>query len=146
MKVTHKIEIAATPEIVWAVTSDIDRWPQWTPTVIWAKRIDDGPFKIGSRALIRQSGLPKAEWTVIELTERKHFVWETRVRGLHMIATHEVAASENGAVNTLVLETCGAVALLLSPFIGGAVRDALEKENTGLKKFCEDKASAIFTQ
>ena len=142
MKATHKIEIAATPEIVWAVTKDLERWPEWTPTVVSAKRLDDGQFKTGSRALIKQPGLPEAEWVVTDLESGKRFIWETRVRGLHMIATHDVAASDSGVVNTLVLETRGVVALLLSPFIGGAIRDALQKENAGLKKFCEDKAAA----
>jgi hypothetical protein len=28
-----EIEVAADPEIVWAVIADIDRWPAWNPDV-----------------------------------------------------------------------------------------------------------------
>ena len=47
MKADHIIRIDAPPSLVWQVTTDIDRWPDWTPTVDEARRLDDGPFTLG---------------------------------------------------------------------------------------------------
>lgn len=139
MKATNIIQIHTTPDIIWAVATDIERWPEWTPTVFSAKRLDDGPFTVGSVALLKQPGLPDARWTVTELTDGARFVWETRIRGIHMIATHEVEATDAGAESKLSFETKGAFATLLWPLIGGAIKKAIKKENAGLKRFCEKK-------
>ena len=145
MKVQHTIHIDAPPDLVWAVTVDIDRWPDWTPTVDKAERLDTGPLRVGSRALIAQPGLPEAIWTVTALREGESFAWETTLRGMRMIACHEVKPADAGADNTLTLEARGLVAFLLSPLISGPSRQTIEKENSGLKAFCEAKRSSVQT-
>ena len=47
-------DIAAPIERVWAATLDIERWPQWTPTVSRAKVLDPGPVAVGSKVRISQ--------------------------------------------------------------------------------------------
>ena len=82
MHIDHTIHIAAPPSLVWDVTVDSERWPELTPTVTAARRVDDGPFDVGSAALITQPGLPASSWTVTALDPGRSFSWEARVRGL----------------------------------------------------------------
>ena len=51
------VDIAASTDRVWDVMSGL-QWQEWTPTVKSIKRLDPGPFGIGSRVLIRQPGVP----------------------------------------------------------------------------------------
>jgi uncharacterized protein YndB with AHSA1/START domain len=44
------VNIDAPPEQVFAVLCDVERWPEWTPTVSAAQRLDRGPFKLGRSA------------------------------------------------------------------------------------------------
>lgn len=141
MRATNTIQIHATSDTIWTVATDIERWPEWTPTVFSAKRLDDGPFAVGSVALLKQPGLPEARWTVTELADGSRFVWESRVRGIQMIATHEVAETKAGAESRLSFETKGVFAALLWPLIGSAIKRAIEKENSSLKRFCEKKSA-----
>ena len=44
------VDIAAPVEEVWAVMTDIERWPEWRPFETGIQRLDDGPLALGSRA------------------------------------------------------------------------------------------------
>ena len=141
MKLDHVITIDAPPDIVWAVTVDIERWPEWTPSVTMVQRIDQGSFDVGSTALIKQPGLPAAEWTVTALMRGERFSWESRRPGIHMIATHQITTAETGSQSRLCIEMFGVVARLLWPLIYVAAKRLLEQENTGLKGQCEALSS-----
>jgi polyketide cyclase/dehydrase/lipid transport protein len=141
MKVEHSIEILAPAETVWAVTTDIDNWPDWTPTVENAARQDDGPFDVGSYARIKQPGSAVAIWEVLSLTPGKGFIWETHTRGIHFIATHDTTVTATGCCNLLALELKGVLAFLLWPFAKRQALKTLTTENEGLKRFCEEKTA-----
>ena len=137
MRVAHAIHIDAPPEVVWATTIEVDRWPEWTPTVTSVTRLDSGPLERGSRARIEQPLQPAAEWVVTELVPGRMFSWETRRRGLHMIATHELLPEGGGTRNVLRVDVEGILALVCWPLLRLAIRRALGEENRGLKRRCE---------
>jgi uncharacterized protein YndB with AHSA1/START domain len=43
MNFTITVDIDAPPDRVWAVMSDIERWPEWTPTVTSIARMGHRP-------------------------------------------------------------------------------------------------------
>jgi hypothetical protein len=59
--------VAADPDRVWAVQTDIDRWPEWTGSVRRAQRLDPGHLAVGSTARIEQPRLRPTRWRVTEL-------------------------------------------------------------------------------
>lgn len=142
MMLENVILIDAPQSVVWSVTIDIARWPQWMPTVTTVKRLDAGPFDCGSAALIKQPGLSEAKWVVTALTPGERFTWETRILGIRMIATHELATKETRTQSILRVEMSGIVARLLWPQIYFSARRSLQRENASLKTKCE----AISTQ
>lgn len=137
MFLRHDLYVAAPPEVVWQVTLALEDWPTWTPTVSSVERLDDGPVAVGSRARIRQPGLPRATWTVTDLRPAELFTWETRAAGMRMVATHELTPHAGGTRNLLRLELTGLPVSLLGFVIGPMCRRALAKENLGLKRHCE---------
>lgn len=137
MVIDHEIHIAATPDAVWSVTTDVERWPMWTPTVTSVARIDHGPFRLGSVARIKQPAQRIAYWTVTEFVEGRRFVWETRRPGLRLKGAHELTPDGTGTTNRLRVEAQGPLAFLLGPLLRLAMRRALAAENRGLKARCE---------
>jgi len=141
MKVEHIIEIGTPAETVWDVTTDIDNWPDWTPTVEKANRLDEGPFDVGSYARMKQPGMPEAIWEVTSIIPGQGFVWEAHIRGVHFIATHHTKPTPTGCTNLLGLELKGILAFLVWPIAKRQAQQTLETENKGLKDFCEKKAT-----
>lgn len=139
MKLENVIHIDAAPEVVWTATEDIERWDEWSPFVDSITRRDDGPFGVGSQASIKQQGLPEAIWRVTAFDRGHRFTWETRVRGIDMVATHEVHPDGDGTRSVLRIEMSGLAATLLGPLLHLLVKRSLKLENGGLKAFCETR-------
>ena len=143
LKLESVLHIDAPLDVVWAVTEDVERWPEWTPTVESVRRVSQGSFEIGSTALLKLPGLPASTWTVTALSRGKRFAWESRVRGTRMVATHEMRAADGGTESVVSIEMFGPVALLLWPLMRVFGRRRLEQENAGLKGRCEAEAGAV---
>ena len=62
------VDIAAQPDVVWAVISDTERWHEWTESVRGIRLLDKGPLRVGSRRP------PRA-------THARHYKPLSRVRG-----------------------------------------------------------------
>jgi uncharacterized membrane protein len=133
--VERAIEIAAPPERVWAVMSDVERWPEWTASVTSVERLDGGPFSVGSRARIRQPRLPVAIWTVTVLEPGRYFEWQADTPGLRSVGRHGVEASgEQGSRATLSISWSGPLAPLIRLLLGNLSRRYVELEAQGLKR------------
>ena len=142
MRRDDEILIPAAPAEVWSATTDVERWPEWTPTVTRVRRLDAGPLAVGSAAEIRQPAMPPVIWTVTELAPPRRFVWEGRLRGLRMVATHELASDPHGTRSRLSIELTGPLARLLGPLLRWSVGRALRRENQGLRTRCTGRAGA----
>ena len=99
--------IEAPAPAVWEVLYDVARWPEWTPTIDSVELLDDGPFRVGSRAKVRQPKLPQAQWQVTEVVEGASFTWEAKGPGMKTIARHAVAPDGAGSMVTLSIEQTG---------------------------------------
>lgn len=139
MKVENTIHIDAAPATVWAVTEDVERWPDWCPTMTSVRRVDDGPFRPGSSARIRQPGMPEAVWTVIDMEPGSGFAWEARVRGMRMVGRHRMEPDGAGTRSVLTVEMRGVPALFLWPLLRVAVGRAIARENAALRRRCESR-------
>jgi uncharacterized protein YndB with AHSA1/START domain len=132
------VKIGASPQRVWAVMSDIERWPEWTPTVRSIQRLDSGPLAPGRRARIRQPKLPPADWQVTALHEGSGFTWVTHGSGVSVTARHAVEAIEGGSRATLSIQFGG----VLGPLVGWLTRGLndryLSLEAAGLKRRSEE--------
>ena len=132
------VEINATPDKVWLVMADVQRWPEWTKSMTSVQRLDQGAFGAGSRARIRQPRLPAMIWRVTEFEPGRSFVWETRSLGARTVAGHRVVANgRNGSTVTLTVRQTGPLARLFSPWTSKIVRRYMQMEAQGLKRRSE---------
>ncbi|HZS58867.1 MAG TPA: SRPBCC family protein [Gemmatimonadaceae bacterium] len=130
------IDIRAASDRVLAILSDVERWPEWTSTMTSIRRLDAGPFRVGSRARVEQSKLKPAVWRVTELDDT-HFTWTTSGPGIRMTARHDIEPTKTGSRVTLSLEFSGLLAWLAVRVAGELAERYIAAEAAGLKKRSE---------
>ena len=133
-------DISAPAERVWAVMSDTERWHEWTPSVTSIKRLDHGPFAVGSRLVIRQPKFPPALWKVTAIEPGRGFTSASIGPGLRVIARHSVEPTTSGSKATLSLELQGLLGGVFGRMTKGITERYLAFEATGLKARSENPA------
>lgn len=138
MQVETAVDIDATPEQVWAVMADIERWPEWTASVERVERLDEGPLRVGSRARLKQPRFPPVVWEVTALEPGRAFSWTARNVGVTSIGEHRIASPPGEPVTVrLSLRQRGPLAPLLALFTAKLTRRYVDTEAQGLKRRCE---------
>lgn len=141
MRYENAIVIAAPASLVWDLTADVSRRPEFTPTTRRVEPLDPLPLQVGGRARVKQPMLPEAVWTVAELEPGRRFVWRTERGGLAMTGAHLVEAIDGTSCrNTLSIDVTGKRASGFAFLFGAAVRRSITRENGGFRREAERRA------
>jgi uncharacterized membrane protein len=133
----HSVTIAAPPERVWRVVTDVESWPELTASMTSVRGLDGPAPAVGARFDVRQPRLRPAVWTVTELTENTALVWENRAPGVRSSAGHLLEPADGGTLLTLTLDQTGVLAWPLGMLLGSTVRRYMAMEADGLKSRSE---------
>lgn len=132
------VEIEAPAPAVWAVIADVERWPQWTPTMNEVRLRNADTLGPDAVADIRQPRLPKAVWTVTEFEDGHRFAWAAGGPGLRSVGDHRVEPLDGTRCRvTLGVQTTGPLARPFWLLVGGLTRDYVATEAASLKRRCE---------
>lgn len=138
MEQSISVEIAAPPERVWDVLSDVGSWSGWIPTVTSVERLDEGPLRVGSRARISQPRIPPTEYAVTELEPGRSFTWVATGPGVRTTARHDLEPLADGGTRVrLSVAQEGGLGSLMGRFYRGLTDRYLANEAQGLKARCE---------
>lgn len=149
MQLTLSVDINAPPDVVWAVWSDLERWPEWTASITRIELLERparngaAPLAVGLRARVRQPKLPPAVWRVTAVERGRAFTWVSASPGARVTASHRVEAHEGGSLATLALRVSGP----LAPLVGWLSRSLIERylrmEAAGVKARSEERAASL---
>ena len=132
------IDVAASPDRVWEVLVDVERWPEWTDSVSSVRPLDAGPLAVGSRVEITQPRIPTGTYTVTALEPGSAFTWEQRQPGSTVSAHHECAPLPYGGTRVeLRVVMSGAVGGVVGRLYRKLTERYLAMEAAGLKARAE---------
>jgi ribosome-associated toxin RatA of RatAB toxin-antitoxin module len=108
-------ESSGSPERLWSLVRDIERWPHRVPTVTSIRHVG-GPSvpAVGSRYDVEQPGLPRNRFEITAWDETdRSFTWVSSAPGVRVTADHRVAATPQGSRLDLSVDFAGAVGRLM---------------------------------
>ncbi|HEX5494456.1 MAG TPA: SRPBCC family protein [Mycobacteriales bacterium] len=137
MHVATSITISAPVESVWAVLTDLERWPDWTASMRSVRALGSGPTGVGSRFEVRQPRMPVAVWEVTEFEPGRSFTWSTRAPGVRVVAHHELRPTDSGTRADMAVDMTGPMAGLVTALSGQRIRGFVRMETDGLRQASE---------
>jgi len=139
----HEVSISvnATPEHAWAVMKDIERWPEWTPSMSKVELQHPGEVQPGSKVKITQPKFPAAVWTVTKVEPNRYLEWRSTTPILASIGEHRIDPEGDGVRLTLAIEQSGLLVPVLKLFYTKTIKEYLDMESKGFKTRAESRGS-----
>jgi uncharacterized membrane protein len=138
MQFETSITVDAAPERVWAVLTDVERWPEWTASMQRVERRSPGEFEVGSRWRVKQPRIPAVTWQVTELEPGRSFSWRVATPGVTTIADHRLEPLGAAGVEVhLSIRRKGPLVVMVDALSASLTRRYLRLEVQGLKRRCE---------
>jgi hypothetical protein len=141
--VEDRIEVAASPEVLWTCFADFSKWPHWFPALVEAEWIAGTPWTRGAQ--FRQSlrfGFPIGKMTgvatITEISASPYVAWEGKLAGVEAIQGFRFDTTANGSEVLSRHEFYGAMARLHGMlFLRRAVHRTYGAALEGLKNYVE---------
>lgn len=141
MQTVERIIIQASPATIWQVLADVERWPEWTPTVLNVEPLTRDGLKIGARYRVTQPKLRPAVYEVTERIPHQAFTWVQKVPGGTMIADHRLSDHSKGVEVELSFATEGPLGVILGGLYSKRIAGYVATEARSLKSHCESLAA-----
>jgi hypothetical protein len=139
----HEVAISACPDYVWAVLTDVARWPEWAPTLREVVAYDGGPHVVGGGIRVCARNLPAREWQVVEIRPHRGFTW--REVGIGSTARLGVAitAEPPGTRVAFTQECSGWIGTVVGRMTGATRTTHVEELADALRRRCEAGQRAL---
>jgi uncharacterized protein YndB with AHSA1/START domain len=128
-----EVEIAASPEVVWDVISNIEGWPSWNPDV--KTSLLEGPLGVGSVFRWKAGGASLTS-TLRAVDPPRELSWSGRTMGIRAIHTFRFERSDGGTLARSEESWEGLVPTLLR----GYSRRTLDRGIRGVLRLLKDEA------
>ena len=115
MQVEHRIRTQATPEMVFRIYEDVDRWHTWDPDTRQASL--DGPLLPGARGQLIPTRGRAVPMVVTEVMPGRSFTVESRIPLFRMVFEHELQPGPDGTQVTHRVRFYGLLSVLLGPML-----------------------------
>ncbi len=107
----HSRTFDSSLDEVWKVVTEVEKWPEFIPTMSRVEILNENVLTTGSRVLIKQPLQPSQVWTVLSHEEPHLFVWRTGRNWLSLTATHHLESEDGQTRQNLILELDGYLSL-----------------------------------
>ena len=140
MSISSTTDIAAPPQTVWNLISDVRHWPDLLPATVTSVRPlePDRAEEVGARYVIEQPRIPRATWELTEWAPNQRFTWQSRTFGVTTTGSHVgEPLPAGGSRATLAIEWTGPLAAVVRLAYGKLTQRYVDIEGGNLKDRAE---------
>ena len=143
MRFDDEVMVDASIDEVWAIYSDVERWPEWTASIRRVRYVEGSALTVGARVRIEQPKLRAAVWEVGDVDPGHSWTWVSRGPGIRTTAIHtlEPVGANATRVHQTVIQS-GLLGVVVGRLYSRLTRSYLAAEAAGLRQRCEANASA----
>jgi uncharacterized protein YndB with AHSA1/START domain len=134
-----EVQIAASPDTVWAILTDIDGWPRWNADVKSAHL--DGALAVGS-TFRWKSGPASLTSTIQTVRPPSEIGWTGTTMSIKAVHVFHLEARDGGTFVRSEESWEGFVASLLKSYSRKSIDSAISSILTGLKREAEGTPNA----
>jgi ligand-binding SRPBCC domain-containing protein len=121
---SHTVTTTATPEQVWPLYADVQRWLEWDSGLVAVTL--DGPFAVGSTGTLQVEGQPPLTWTLVDVVDDALFTDVTEIPGVATLTfVHRIEPTDDGAAITHEVRIEGPAADGLGPMVTSDTPEAM---------------------
>lgn len=134
-----RARIEAPIATVWGVLTDVERMPEWTPSMRRVRILEGDGLVVGTKVEVRQPRMPAMIWTVEEVTPLRHWRWSATSGGVVTRADHWLEPRSNAeAVEArFEIRQTGPLARLVGALTMRQTARYVDQEMRGLKEASE---------
>ena len=140
METVERFVTSAPVETVWRILADVERWRDWTPTVLEITPLTDGGLRAGARYRVVQPGLQPGVYEVTDCTPNAAFTWVQKLLGGELVADHRMVSGDGATQVELSFSSNGLLANIATMLLSKKIRDLVATEARSLKKRCDAMA------
>jgi hypothetical protein len=68
----------ASPELVWEILADVDRWPQTITPYLKAAHLDGG-IEVGAKGWVQITPIPRSHFEIDRVDDGRSWAWTGRI-------------------------------------------------------------------
>ena len=129
---SYEIEVeGVSPQQIWQVWADINRWHEWDNGIEYAKTTD--AFQKGCRFELKPKGGPKVTIEIIDARPNEGFIDLTRFPLAKMYGHHEVRVVSPGRICLrTTMKVTGPLGFLWRRLVAQKIADELPKDTASI--------------
>ena len=143
MRFDDEVMIDASSGDVWAIYSDVERWPEWTASIRSVCYVEGSALTVGARVRIEQPKLRTTVWEIGDVDLGRSWTWVAKGPGIRTTAVHTLDPVGVNAtrVHQTIIQS-GPLGVVFGRLYSRLTRSYLAMEGAGLRQRCEANASA----
>jgi hypothetical protein len=142
MRLDHTVRTSGRPEDVWAVWTDVVRWPEWDAE-LESTSIEGDRLTLGASGTLKSSRGPTSSFVVSEFEPGRGYAFATRLPLCELVVRRWLGEDgDGGTAFTHEVSFVGPLSFLFDALLGRRFRAALPEVMENVRRIAENSYRA----